>query len=210
MYSAKTGKFHSGHLGAKTLPVPLREILQTIHSLIFYFTDTLYHKEHISSTLFTFDQINNKSSISIINSDFLRMASSAESVGELSSRQDKTKNVPILSAHSPGNTTSHLVVCGAEQVDDSWLFGDFLGFTSALRGQSPPVNGTFLNCFDLESYFNVMSRKDIKFGRREEIGYEDWSSGDELVYTKFDFDHRTRWWTQLSKEERRTIIPRVL
>ena len=73
------------------------------------------------------------------------------------------------------------------------------------------VNGIFINCFDLDSYFNATGLKEIKFGRREEIGYEDWSSGDELVvYTKFDFDHRTRWWTQLSKEELRTTIPRVL
>jgi Peptidase C13 family len=138
------------------------------------------------------------------------MASSA-GLRRQNKARDKTKKIPDLSGPSPRKTTSHLVVCDAENENDIWLFGDFLGFTSALREQSPPVNGTFINCFDLENYFNVTGEKDIKFGRREEIGNEDWKSGDELVvYTRFDFDHRTTWWTQLNKEERRTIIPRVL
>jgi hypothetical protein len=38
------------------------------------------------------------------------------------------------------NTTRHgLVVCGVS----IWLFDDFLGFTSTLKEQNPPVNGYF-------------------------------------------------------------------
>src|SRR2546429_560054 len=128
------------------------------------------------------------------------MASSA-GLRKQNSAREKTKKVPDLSGPSPRNTKSHLVECGAVCETNCWLFGDFLGFTSALREQSLPVNGTFINCFDLESYFNATDLKEIKFGRREEMGYEDWSSGDELVvYTRFNFDQRTTWWTQLSKE----------
>src|SRR4051812_42955395 len=94
--------------------------------------------------------------------------------------RDKTKKIPDLSGPSPRKTTSHLVVCGVERQNDIWLFGDFLGFTSTLREQSPPVNGTFINCFDLDDYFNATGMKDIKFGRREEIGDEYWDSGDEI------------------------------
>ncbi len=139
------------------------------------------------------------------------MASSA-GLRKRDSARDKSKTVPDLSGPSSRSTTSHLVVCGAEDTAlDGWLFGDFLGFTSALREQSRPVNGTFMNCFDLDKYFVLTDRKDVKFGRREEIGDDNWDSGDELVvYTRWDFEHRTRWWEQLNQEERRTIIPRVL
>jgi hypothetical protein len=107
--------------------------------------------------------------------------------------------------------TSHLVVCGVENARDVWLFGDFLGFTSALRELPYPINGTFINCFDLGNYFVTSGYSDVKFGRREEIGSGEWDSGDELtVYTRFDFEHRTRWWEQLNREECRTVISRVL
>src|SRR5271170_2212713 len=126
--------------------------------------------------------------------------------------RDKSKPLPDISGPSPRNTTSHLVVCGAVEAKDVWLFGDFLGFTSALREQSRPINGTFLNCFDLETYFGKTAYKDVKFGRREEVGDDnEWDSGDEIVvYTRFEFEHRTRWWEQLDQEERQIVIPRVL
>jgi hypothetical protein len=139
------------------------------------------------------------------------MASSA-GLRRQNSARDKSKKIPDLSRPHPRPNTSHLVVCGAEVEKDVWLFGDFLGFTSALREQSPPVNGTFISCFDFTQYFlQNPSYKDVKFGRRPEIGDEKWDNGDEIaVYTKFDFEHRTRWWIQLDQQERRTLIPRVL
>jgi hypothetical protein len=116
------------------------------------------------------------------------MASSA-GLRRQNSARDKSKPLPDISGPSPRNTTSHLVVCGAVEANDVWLFGDFLGFTSALREQSRPINGTFLNCFDLETYFGKTVYKDVKFGRREEIGDDnEWDSKDEIVvYTRFEF-----------------------
>lgn len=113
----------------------------------------------------------------------------------------RTKNSACSSVSSVHPSTNHLVVCGAVGVDDVWLFGDFLGFTSLLKEQS--VYGTFINCFDLDSYFKHTEYPDIKFGRRWEIpDDENRVSGDEIVvYTKFDWQHRTRWWTQLEKPE---------
>jgi hypothetical protein len=139
------------------------------------------------------------------------MASSA-GLRRQNSARDKSKPLPNISGPSPRNTTSHLVVCGAVEAKDVWLFGDFLGFTSALREQSRPINGTFLNCFDLETYFGKTAYKDVKFGLREEVGDDnEWDSGDEIViYTRFEFEHRTRWWEQLDQEERQIIILRVL
>lgn len=45
------------------------------------------------------------------------------------------------------------------------------------------------------------ARQDGKFGRKWEIpDDENWGSGDEIaMYTRFDWNHRTRWWTQLEK-----------
>lgn len=118
------------------------------------------------------------------------------------------------SASSPlirPNTTSHLIVCGAERETDAWLFGDFLGFTSAIKEHSSSVNGTFINCFDLERYFSLTVHEDVKFGRKPEIRDGEWTGGDEIVvYTRFEFEHRTRWWTQLREDERRTACAKVL
>lgn len=107
-------------------------------------------------------------------------------------------------------STNHLVVCGVTDVESSWLFGDFLGFTIALREQS--VHGTFLNCFDLATYFGTTPYNDLKFGRRWEIpDGEDWDSGGELaVYTRWDFEHRTRWWTQLRDYEAPNTVTMVM
>jgi hypothetical protein len=125
---------------------------------------------------------------------------------------EKSKSLPDISSPSPRNTTSHLVVCSAVKEKDVWLFGDFLGFTSALREQSPPIYGTFISCFDLEQYFVATEYKDVKFGRRGEFGDDNnWDSEDGIVmYTRLEFEHRTRWWEQLNQGERRRVIPRVL
>src|SRR3954465_8265048 len=82
------------------------------------------------------------------------MASSA-GLRRQNSARDKSKPLPDISGPSPRNTTSHLVVCGAVEPNDVWLFGDFLGFTGALRDQPCPVNETFINCFDLKQYFTT-------------------------------------------------------
>ena len=126
--------------------------------------------------------------------------------------REKSKPLPDISRPSPRNTISHLVVCGVVEEKDVWLFGDFLGFTSALRERSCSIHGTFINCFDFEQYFVATTYEDVKFGRRGEFGDDNnWDSEDGIVvYTRFEFEHGTRWWEQLDQEERRTVIPRVL
>src|SRR4051794_38933926 len=137
------------------------------------------------------------------------MASSA--ARKQNAARDKSQPLPDISGPSPRNTTSHLVVCGAVEPEDIWLFGDFLGFTSVLSEQSRPINGTFINCFDLEKYFVTTDLKDVKFGRREKIGdNNEWDNRDEIVvYTRFEFEQRTTWWEQLNQKERRNVISRV-
>jgi hypothetical protein len=75
--------------------------------------------------------------------------------------------------------------------------------TSALREQSPPVNGTYISCFDLNKYFSTTGLTNVKFGRQEDISDKNLKSRDEIVlYTKFDIKHRTRWWVQLGPDRR--------
>lgn len=91
------------------------------------------------------------------------MASSA-GLRRQNSARNKSNRSPDLSPR-PEQTASHLVACGVtDNGNDAWLLGDFLGFTSALREQTPPVNGTFL-----KKYFTVTEHEDIKFGRHWEI-----------------------------------------
>lgn len=122
----------------------------------------------------------------------------------------KSTDVEPVSQPQVHPSTNHLVVCGVTDLASSWLFGDFLGFTTALREQA--VYGTFLNCFDLERYFASMPHNDIKFGRRWEIpDGEDWDSGGELaIYTRWDFERRTRWWTQLRGNEAPNVVKMVM
>lgn len=61
-----------------------------------------------------------------------------------------------------------LVVCGSPNMEDGWIFSDFLGFSSVLREQ--PGNHTFYSCFDLTGHFASLKKrgapiKDIKFGK---------------------------------------------
>lgn len=117
-------------------------------------------------------------------------------------RRKRTDAEPVS---QPGTnpSTKHLVVCGVTDVRSSWLFGDFLGFTTALREQA--IYGTFLNCFDLDQYFATTPFDDIKFGRRWEI-----PDGEIAIYTRWEFEHRTRWWTQLGQHEAPNAVTKVM
>lgn len=117
-------------------------------------------------------------------------------------RSKRTDAEPVS---QPGTnpSTDHLVVCGVTDVRSSWLFGDFLGFTTALREQA--IYGTFLNCFDLDQYFATTPFDDIKFGRRWEI-----PDGEIAIYKRWDFEQRTRWWTQLGQHEAPNAVTKVM
>jgi hypothetical protein len=139
------------------------------------------------------------------------MASSA-GLRRQNSARDKSKAVPDLSAPALRNNTSHLVVCGAtEYKTDFWLFGDFLGFVDALKKADPPVHGDFINCFPLGAYFDSSGKQDIKFGRRKEADGAGWDSGDEIaIYTKWQYDHRETWWTQVNQSSWPSAKPNIL
>ena len=139
------------------------------------------------------------------------MASSA-GLRRQNSARDKSKPIPELSGPALRKSTSHLVVCGAtEHKKDHWLFGDFLGFVDTLKKANPPIHGDFINCFLLGVYFNYSNEQDIKFGRRKEIGGADWESGDEIaIYTRWQYDHRESWWTQVDQPSWPSAKPNIL
>ncbi|KAI9760856.1 MAG: hypothetical protein M1840_002189 [Geoglossum simile] len=140
------------------------------------------------------------------------MASSA-GLRRQNSARDKSKPLPDLSGPAlKKNSTSHLVVCGATDYDrDHWLFGDFLGFVDILKKANPPIHGDFINCFPLGTYFDFSGTQDIKFGRRKESEGAGWESGDEIaIYTKWQYDHREAWWTQVNQPSWASVKPDIL
>ncbi|KAI9787248.1 MAG: hypothetical protein M1839_003486 [Geoglossum umbratile] len=139
------------------------------------------------------------------------MASSA-GLRHQNSARDKSKAVSDPSGPALKNNTSHLVVCGViEHKKDFWLFGDFLGFVDALKKANTPVHGDFVNCFPLGAYFDSSGKQEIKFGRRKEAGGAGWDSGDEIaIYTKWQYDHRETWWTQVNQPSWPSAKPNIL
>ena len=129
------------------------------------------------------------------------MASSA-GIRRQNSARDKTKPLPNLGEPAFNKSTHHLVVCGVgNAVKDIWLFGDFLGFVDALKKSNPPINGDFVNCYPIGEYFNTTGLKDIKFGRRKEMGDDSWDSDDQIaIYTRWQYEHRETWWEQIRRE----------
>lgn len=95
-----------------------------------------------------------------------------------------------------------LVVCGVgNAVKDIWLFGDFLGFVDTLKKSNSPLNGDFVNCPPVGEYFNTTGLKDIKFGRRKEMGDDSWDSDDQIaIYTRWQYEHKETWWEQVCRE----------
>ena len=90
----------------------------------------------------------------------------------------------------------NLVVCGATNpTRDGFIFGDFFGLCMAFKQKN--VAGEFWSCFPLEEHFEELGKRDppitdLKYGK---FG----PARDQALwtYTKFDFEHRERWWTQI-------------
>lgn len=145
------------------------------------------------------------------------MASSA-GIRQQNSARYKSKPMPNLGPSASGKTiaperkTHHLVVCGLrDPTNDIWLFRDFLGFVDALRKADPPINGDFVNCFPLDEYFNSTGRNDIRFGRRKEMGNDNWDSDDQTaIFTRWQYEHRELWWDQVRRKLWPTMKDRVL
>jgi hypothetical protein len=83
------------------------------------------------------------------------------------------------------------------------LFRDFLGFATTLKEQSDIV-------FDLDRYFRETGFKKVKFGKREEIA-EDWDSDNQIViYTLWEWEHRSLWGTQIKSEQANNLVTEIL
>lgn len=58
-----------------------------------------------------------------------------------------------------------------------------------------------MNCYPVGEYFNTTGLKDIKFGRRKEMGDDGWDSDDQIaIYTRWQYEHRELWWEQVRRE----------
>lgn len=74
----------------------------------------------------------------------------------------------------------NLVVCGATNHLDGFIFSDFMGFCMALKEQG--VGGDFISCFPLEKHFMYLKNEHrppidtIKFGKAG-------LNGDRYVYS---------------------------
>ncbi|KKK26856.1 hypothetical protein ARAM_003456 [Aspergillus rambellii] len=94
----------------------------------------------------------------------------------------------------------YLVVCGAQNYMDGFIFSDFMGFCMALRDHG--VGGDFLSCFPLEQHFawlrNTFSPPIdvIKFGKLGPNGHK-----ALYTYSRFAYVNRQYWWTQVGVHE---------
>ena len=88
----------------------------------------------------------------------------------------------------------NLVVCATPNLEDGWIFSDFLGFSSVLR--ELPGNHTFYSCFDLAGHFaSVKQHKDIKFGK---YGPE---KKHIFSYEKSRFEQCPPFWQQFATDK---------
>lgn len=68
-----------------------------------------------------------------------------------------------------------------------------------------------MNCFPLDEYFNSTGRNDIRFGRRKEMGNDNWDSDDQTaIFTRWQYEHRELWWDQVRRKLWPTMKDRVL
>ncbi|KAK3171489.1 hypothetical protein OEA41_003573 [Lepraria neglecta] len=97
--------------------------------------------------------------------------------------------MPASSGKTREPRTKFLVVCGASVADDSWFFGNFLGFCRVFMSFN--VDGEFWNTFPVKEYFDTGVHASLKFGKKSgknETAYE--------LYTKWEFEHRQQFWKQ--------------
>lgn len=87
----------------------------------------------------------------------------------------------------------NLVICGATDPDDGWLFADFLGFCKTMEKQSH--QNSFLSCFPLDKHWQTLEKfkiNNIKFGvygeQREHL----------FKYERTQFDQCQPFWTQIA------------
>lgn len=93
----------------------------------------------------------------------------------------------------------NLIVCGATNHLDGFIFSDFMGFSMALREQG--VGGDFISCFPLEKHFMYLKNEHkppidtIKFGKAG-------PNGDRYVYSysRHAYLSRQYWFRQVGPD----------
>lgn len=94
----------------------------------------------------------------------------------------------------------NLVVCGATNYLDGYIFSDFMGYCMALKEHG--IGGDFYSCFPIERHFIYLkndhkpSSDVIKFGK-----YGDDGSKSLYTYSRHAFMSRQYWWTQVGVHE---------
>ncbi|PGH05607.1 hypothetical protein AJ79_06774 [Helicocarpus griseus UAMH5409] len=92
----------------------------------------------------------------------------------------------------------NLVVCGATNENDGFIFSDFMGYCMALNEYG--VGGDFYSCFPLEKHFFLLSKKTpvvdtIKFGK--------FGVNEKCLYSfsRRQFVMSEYWWKQIGPSE---------
>ena len=83
--------------------------------------------------------------------------------------------------------TKFLVVCGVKNVNDLWMFGNFLGFCRLFKTMG--YHEQFWSCYPVRDFFATSKYKNIKFGGTP----GDWTPIQ--VYSKHNFENREEFWT---------------
>ncbi|KAN0081995.1 hypothetical protein V8E54_003293 [Elaphomyces granulatus] len=98
-----------------------------------------------------------------------------------------------------GGQSFNLVVCGAINPKDGFIFSDFMGFCMALREHN--VGGDFYSCFPIEKHFIWLRNEKsppidvIKFGK---MGNK---SKALYTYSRHAYLNREYWWEQIGRHE---------
>lgn len=114
------------------------------------------------------------------------------------SHRDKKKVYPqelAAPAQAKQATSFYLVVCGATEATDHWIFSDFMGFCFLLKQKG--VGGDFLNCLDLDQCFGLLSLENVStiaFGQLKD------KKAPLLRYSRFQYVNREYFFKQIDPE----------
>lgn len=101
----------------------------------------------------------------------------------------------FLSLGKSTRSVHKLIVCGAQNKEDGWLFSDFMGYCMSLINLPGPNN--YLSCFPLEDHFTWLKshtppKDDIKAGGHDGRAI--------YTYTSAHFRNGKHWWTQVNPD----------
>lgn len=117
------------------------------------------------------------------------------------SKKAEGQRLSLGGAHPAREKQSfNLVVCGATDYKDGFIFSDFMGYCMALKEHG--VGGDFFSCFPISDHFIWLRNENspaidvVKFGK---FG----TNGSKALYTysRHAFLNRQYWWTQVGAHE---------